>query len=194
MILRSLLALLLCALHLVSLAQDAPSRLARVGRVAIALPAGLDGPDRSTHGPSSELYVYFSQKAAPPVLFQLTRIILPADPPPLPDKARYEAASHFLAGFLRTFGKNVQDWQVSPTERLRLGGEAAVKASWSGNFHGIPTEGVMFLFVAGKEGYCLHAFGQSGIRNDTLRSSVRAIEALRLAPAGAPAEGVPKGP
>lgn len=57
---------------------------------------------------------------------------------------------------------------------------SAAKSSWSGNYHGVQTEGVMYLFVRGSEGYFLHAFGQTDVPNEILKSSVRAIDELRL--------------
>ena len=98
----------------------------------------------------------------------------------LTHKVKYEAATHFLAGFLQTFGKNVQGWHVSPTEQVKLGGHSTAMAKWSGTYHGIPTEGAMYLLVLGKEVYCFHTFGRSDVQNDVLKSAVQAINKLRL--------------
>jgi hypothetical protein len=181
MILRSVLVLLTIAISFPSIAasqqQSAP---ARIGNVVLEVPTGLNGPDRSFPNKSSELYVYFSQKDLPPTLLQLTRVITPEARSDLTDKVRYEAATHFLAGFLQTFSKNVQGWRVSSTEQVKLGGYPAVRAKWVGNYHGIPTEGAMYLLVFGKEGYCFHTFGRSDVQNDALKSSVQAINELRV--------------
>jgi len=181
MTLRSLLILLIFAVHSLSIAGDEQQSVpARIGNIALAVPAGLNGPDRSSPNKSSELYVYFSRKDLPPTLLQLTRVVTPEARSDLTDKVKYEAATHFLAGFLQTFGKNVQGWHVSATELVKLGGHSTAMAKWSGIYHGIPTEGAMYLLVLGKEAYCFHTFGRSDVQNDVLKSSVQAINKLRL--------------
>lgn len=183
MTLRPLFILLAFAIHSLSIAGDVQQSVrapARIGNIALAVPAGLNGPDRSSPNKSSELYVYFSRRDLPPTLLQLTRVATPESRPDLTDKVKYEAAKHFLAGFLQTFGKNVQGWHVSPTEQVTLGGHSTAMAKWSGTFHGIPTEGAMYLLALGKETYCFHTFGRSDVQNDLLKSSVQAIDKLRL--------------
>jgi hypothetical protein len=153
MTLRSLLVLAIFAVHSHSIAgneqQSVPAPV-HVGNIALSVPAGLNGPDRSSPNKSTELYVYFSSKDLPPTLLQLTRVVIPAGRSDLTEKVKYEAATDFLAGFLQTFGKNVQGWQVSPTEQVKLGGHSTAMAKWSGTYHGIPTEGAMYLLVLGK--------------------------------------------
>jgi hypothetical protein len=183
MTLRSLLILLILAVHSLSIAGDEQQSVpapVHIGNIALAIPAGLNGPDRSFPNKSSELYVYFSRKDRPPTLLQLTRVVTPEARSDLTDKVKYEAATHFLAGFLQTFGKNVQGWHVSPTEQVKLGGLSTAMAKWSGIYHGIPTEGVMYLLVLDKEAYCFHTFGRADVQNDVLKSSVQAINKLRL--------------
>jgi len=181
MTLHSLLLLLTFAVHSLSIAGDEQQSVpARIGNIAIAVPAGLNGPDRSSPNKLSELYVYFSRKDLPPTLLQLTRVVTPEARSDLTDKVKYEAATYFLAGFLQTFGKNVQGWHVSPTEQVNLGGHSTAMAKWSGTYHGIPTEGAMYFLVLGKEAYNFHAFGRSDVQNDALKSSVQAINKLRL--------------
>lgn len=179
--LRSVLVLLTFAIHSPSIAgSEQQSAPARIGNVVFEVPTALNGPDRSFPNKSSELYVYFSQKDLPPTLLQLTRVIIPEARSDLTDKVRYEAATDFLAGFLQTFSKSVQGWNVSSTEQIKLGGYSAARATWTGRYHGIPTEGAMYLLVIGKEGYCFHTFGRSDVRNDVLKSSVQAINELRV--------------
>lgn len=173
--------LLTFAVHTCSIAaSDQQSAPARIGNVVLGVPTGLNGPDRTFPNASTELHVYFSQKGRPPTLLQLTRVITPQARPDLTEKVTYEAATHFLKGFLHTFSKNVQGWQASSIERVKVGGNSMAKAKWSGSYHGIPTQGEMYLLVLGKEGYCFHTFGQSDVQNDTLKSSVKAINALRV--------------
>ena len=181
MTLRSLLTLLIFAVHSLSIAGDEQRSVsARIGNITLAVPAALNGPDRSSANKSSELYVYFSRKDLPPTLLQLTRVVTPEARSDLTDKVKYEAATHFLAGFLQTFGKNVPGWHVSPTEQVKLGGHTTAMAKWSGTYHGIPTEGAMYLLVLGEESYSFHAFGRSDVQNDALKSSVQAINKLRV--------------
>jgi hypothetical protein len=183
MTLRSLLVLITFAVHSLSIAGDEQQSVpapAHIGNIALAVPAGLNGPDLSSPNKSSELYVYFSRRDLPPTLLQLTRVVTPKARSDLTDKVKYEAATHFLAGFLQTFSKNVQYWHVSPTEQVKLAGRSTAMAKWSGTYHGIPTEGAMYLLVFGKEAYCFHTFGRSDVQNDLLKSSVRAINKLRL--------------
>ena len=181
MTLRSLLILLTFAVHSISVAgNEQQSVPARIGNITLAVPAGLNGPDRSSPNESSDLYVYFSRKDLPPTLLQLTKVAIPEARSDLTDKVKYEAATHLLAGFLQTFGKNVQGWHLSPTEQVKLDEHSTAMAKWSGTYHGIPTEGAMYLLVLGKEAYCFHTFGRSDIQNDALKSSVQAINKLRL--------------
>lgn len=183
MMLRSLLVLLTFAVHSLAIAGDEQQSMrapVHIGNIAFAVPAGFNGPDRSSPNKSSELYVYFSREDLPPTLLQLTRVVTPEARSDLTDKVKYEAATHFLAGFLQTFGRNVQGWHVSPTEQVKLGGHSTALARWSGTYRGIPTEGAMYLLVLGKEAYCFHTFGQSNVQNDVLKSSVQAINKLRL--------------
>ena len=171
------------AVHSLSIAGDERQSVpapAHIGNIALTVPAGLNGPERSSPNKSSELYVYFSRQDLPPTLFQLTRVVIPEARSDLTDKVKYETATHFLAGFLQTFSKNVQGWDVSPTEQVKLGGHATAMAKWSGTYHGIRTEGTMYLLVLGKETYCFHTFGRSDVQNDLLKSSVQAINKLRL--------------
>lgn len=181
MILRSIVFLLTFAVHACSIAgSDQQSAPARIGNVVLDVPTGFNGPDRTSPNPSSELHVYFSQKGLPPTLLQLTRVITPEARSDLTETVTYEAATHFLKGFLHTFSKNVQGWQVSSIERVKVGGNSMARAKWSGSYHGIPTQGEMYLLVLGKEGYCFHTFGQSDVQNNTLKSSVKAINELRV--------------
>jgi hypothetical protein len=181
MTLRSLLILLTFAVHSLSIAGDEQQSVpARIGNIALAVPAALNGPDRSSANKSSELYVYFSRKDLPPTLLQLTRVVTPEARSDLTDKVKYEAATLFLAGFHQTFGRNVPGWHVSPTEQVKLGGHTTAMAKWSGTYHGIPTEGAMYFLVLGKEAYSFHAFGRSDVQNDALKSSVQAINKLRF--------------
>jgi hypothetical protein len=183
MTLRSLLVLVTFAVHSLSIAENEQQSVpasAHIGNVALSVPTGLNGPDRSSPNKLTELYVYFSRKDLPPTLLQLTRVTTPDTRSDLTEKVKFEAATGFLAGFLQTFGKDVQGWKVSPTEQVKLGGHSTAMAKWSGTYHGIPTEGAMYLLVLGKEAYCFHAFGRSDVQNDVLKSAVQAIKKLRL--------------
>ncbi|PKB20243.1 hypothetical protein [Janthinobacterium sp. 64] len=181
MILRLIVLLITFAVHTCSTAaSDQQSAPARIGQVVIDVPMGLNGPDRTSPNPSSELHVYFSQKGIPPTILQLTRVVTPEARPDITEKVRYEAATHFLKGFLHTFSTNVQGWQVSSIEQVKVGVNSMARAKWSGSYHGIPTQGEMYLLVLGKEGYCFHTFGQSNVQNDTLKLSVKAINELRV--------------
>lgn len=181
--LRSLLILVIFAVHSLSVArndQQSEAVPVHIGNIALSVPGGLNGPDRSSPNKSTELNVYFSRKDLPPTLLQLTRVVTLDARSDLTDKVKYEAATHFLAGFLQTFSKNVQGWQMSPTKQVKLGGHSTAMAKWSGTYHGIPTEGAMYLLVLGEESYCFHAFGRSDVQNDVLKSAVHAINKLRL--------------
>src|SRR5450830_234210 len=97
MILRLIVLLVTFTVHTCSTAaSDQQSAPARIGHVVIDVPMGLNGPDRTSPNPSSELHVYFSQKGIPPTLLQLTRVATPEARPDLTEKVTYEAATHFL--------------------------------------------------------------------------------------------------
>lgn len=179
MIFRTLLLCFLLLMQDMAIAGDQAPVDTHLGRIAIKTPAGLNGPDRSSPNKASELFIYYSPKESPPTLLQLTQILTPAAPD-VTEKAKQEAATHFLSGFLQTFSQNVQEWKRSPIDKVQLGQYMAVRATWTGNFHGLPTTGTMYMLVLGKESYCLHTFGRSDLPNPLLQSSIQAIEALRV--------------
>ncbi len=155
--------------------------LAQFGRVLIEIPTGFGRVNHTPPKKHSKLDVYVSNKDLPPTLFQLNEIVIPEGPSNLSEERQYEAAANFLVGFLRAFKDGgVTDWSRTAVEPVRLGGYNAAKARWTGIFHGIPNEGVMYILVLGKESYCLHAFGSAGPTNALLKSSVGAIEKLKL--------------
>jgi len=180
MILRTLLLCFFLLMQNMAIAGDRVPVNSQLGRIAIKIPAGLNGRDRLFPNKGTELLVFYSQKESPPTLLQLTQVLIPAAPLEVDEKTKQEAAAHFLTGFLQTFSQNVQEWKRSPIDKLRLGQYAAVRATWTGHFHGLPTTGTMYMLVLGKESYCLHTFGQMDLPNPLLQSSIRAIEALHV--------------
>ena len=181
MILRVLLLVFLLSIHGCSFASDAQQpAVARLGQVAIEIPAGFLGPHRSFPNKQSQLDVFVSSKDLPPALIQMMRVVAPDARSDLSEKDRYGAASDFLVGSLRIFSTNVIDWSRSSIEPVRLGGYLAAQAKWSGSFHGDPTTGVMYIVVFGKESYLFHSFGRADVPNVVLKSSIRAIEELRV--------------
>lgn len=137
MIFRTLLLCFLLLMQDMAIAGDQAPVDTHLGRIAIKTPAGLNGPDRSSPNKASELLIYYSPKESPPTLLQLTQILTPAAPD-VTEKAKQEAATHFLSGFLQTFSQNVQEWKRSPIDKVQLGQYMAVRATWTGNFHGLP--------------------------------------------------------
>lgn len=180
MILRILLAIVALSIHGFSLANDAKdSAVVSFGRVLIEIPTEFESPRRLYPNKQSELDVYVSKKDLPPTLLQLTRIVVPEVQSDLSEENRYGAASNFLAGFLQEFSKNVKDWSRSSTETVRLGGNVAVRAKWTGIFHGVPNTGVMYFVVFGMDSFCFHAFGRTDVPNSALKSAIRAVEELQ---------------
>jgi hypothetical protein len=174
------LALMILSAHIASFGSEGPPSVARLAPVALDVPATLQGPQRSFPNPQSELDVYASRGDLPPTLLELLRVVIPQVREDLSEQNRAGAASSFLDGFMTQFSANVSGWKRLPTEDIRLGGAVAVRATWSGVFHGNPTKGVMYVLVLGKQSYCFHALGQSDVSNDALASAVRAIEQLRI--------------
>jgi hypothetical protein len=114
-------------------------------------------------------------------MIEVERVIIPWARSNLSEDDRYGAASDFLDGFLQIFRENgVTDWSRSSVEPIRLGGYMAASAKWTGHLRGIPSTGVMYIVVLGKESYCFHAFGSAEATNQLLKSSIHAIEDLRL--------------
>lgn len=174
------LALMIISAHISSLGSEGPPSVARLAPVALDVPATLQGPQRSFPNPQSELDVYASRGDLPPALLELLRVVIPQVREDLNEQNRAGAASSFLDGFMTQFSANVSGWKRLPTEDIRLGGAVAVRATWSGLFHGNPTKGVMYVLVLGKQSYCFHALGRSDVSNDALASAVQAIEQLRI--------------
>lgn len=179
--LRILLVIVVLSIHDFAYANDAKdSTVARFGRVLIEIPVEFESPHRLRPNKQTELNVYVSKKDLPPTLLQLTRIVVPEVRSDLSEKNRYGAASNFLTGFLQEFSKNVADWSRSSTETVQLGGHVAVRAKWTGIFHGIPNTGTMYFIVFGTDSFCFHAFGRTDVPNSTLESAIRVIEELRV--------------
>jgi|GEM_PF-5206617 len=191
MILRTFLIVLLLSIHGWSYASDAQSVAAHLGQVVIEIPTGFGEMHRTFPNKQSELDVYVSSKDLAPTLIELERIVIPWATSNPSEENRYGAASDFLVGFLQTFREEgVTDWSRSSVEPVRLGGYLAARAKWSGTFHGIHSTGFMYIVVFGKESYCFHAFGSADATNGLLKSSIQAIEKLRVAPFSLEGEGL----
>jgi hypothetical protein len=158
------------------------------GQLVIDVPAGLSGPHHETRTSQSGLDVFVSDKDLPPTLILLNRTTVPKARPGMSKEDEIAAASDFLVGFLRVFSKDVTGWTRSAPEPIQLGGYLAVRARWSGSYHGLPNSGYMYFFTVGESAYCLHVFGRDDVPNLALKASVLAIEDLRVAlPSGADA-------
>lgn len=180
MVRNACLALMILSAHISSFGSEGLSTVARLAPVALDVPAALQGPQRSFPNPQSELDIYVSRGDLPPTLLELFRVAIPRVRDDLSEQNRMGAASSLLDGFMTQFSANVSGWKRLPTEEIRLGGALAVRATWSGLFHGNPTKGAMYVLVLGKKSYCFHALGRSDVSNEALGSAVQAIEQLRI--------------
>jgi len=179
--LRVLLGVLCFAVASTAFATDAKTGqlVARLGKIVVDIPAGFSGPQRTFPNEQAEQDVYVSRDS-PPVVLQMTLITVPQVPPDLTEENRYGAAEHFLSGGLGMFAEKVRQWSQAPIEKARLGGFLGARAKWTGNLHGFPATGVMYCVVTGKESFTFHTFGSAVDSNASLKSSIRAIEKLRV--------------
>ena len=181
MILRTLIIALLFSIYSASFASESQSPvIARLGKIVVEIPTEFGVANRTFPNKQSILDVYVSRKDLPPTLIQLNRIVVPEAQVSANEKDRYDGIPDLLLGFLRTFSKNVVGWSRSSIEPIRLGGYIAAKSKWSGSYHGVPTTGVMYLVVIGKESFFLHAFGRDDVPNKPLTSAIKAIEHMSV--------------
>ena len=154
--------------------------VARLGQVAIQIPAAMSGPRRQFPAERSEIDTYVSTSERPPTVIQINRTTVPDASLDLSENDRFKAASSLLKGYSGTFGEKVTNWSEAPVEKVRLGGLLGARTRWTGNLHGVPATGTMYFVVVGKDCFFLHAFGSSIKPHATLDASVQAIETLRL--------------
>jgi hypothetical protein len=111
----------------------------------------------------------------------LAHMTMVAVAPNLREENLYGAASDFLAGTLKQIEERRTKWSQSKTRKVWLDGHVGARAEWTGNLDGRPTIGVTYCLIVGNHGYYFNAFGIGTEPNAALKSSIRAIEGLRVA-------------
>jgi hypothetical protein len=155
---------------------------ARLGPVVIDVPSEFTGPSRTIPNEDStvDTYVATVNPGGTANVLQLSHMTIVSIAPNLREETLYAAASDFLAGTLKFIEERRTKWSQSKTKKVWLDGHVGARAEWAGNLDGRPTIGVTYCVIVGNHGYYFNAFGIGTEPNAALKSSIRAIEGLRV--------------
>ena len=153
-----------------------------LGPVLIKIPPEFSGPRRSIpyEGVTQEVYEAYAIPGQQPNLLLLSHLSLSPARRDIGEEDLYAEASNFLTGGLKILKRERTGWSQSGIEKVRLGGRVGARAYWSGNLYGVQTNGVSYVVIIGDHGYRFNAFGNGTEPNAALKSSIRAIEGLRV--------------
>jgi hypothetical protein len=149
--------------------------------ISLEIPRGFDGPlSQDLNG--AAVYAFTKSSTAPEVrtMFQISIYDTGKALPKLSNEKMWAGTDKSVLAMLKGVERRRTNFNQGKITHMHLGGIPASKISWSGDYEGVPANGVMYCVMVGSKLVSLHTQETSGKSTPNMSEAIRAIESLSI--------------